>query len=48
MMSTELAVALTSGSVDASLIEVDARTKDLNRLRNEASDVGIIRCVQLT
>ena len=39
-MSTELAAALTSGSVDASLTEIDARTSDVNRLRNQASDVG--------
>ena len=39
-MSSTLAAGLASGSVDASLTEVDARTKDSLRLRNGTVNVG--------
>ena len=39
-MSSELTAGLTSGSIDASLAEVDARTKEPNRLHNAAFDIG--------
>ena len=39
-MSTTLAAGLASGSVDATLTEVDARTKDSQRLRDGSVSVG--------
>ena len=40
MMSSELTAGLASGSIDASLAEVDARTKEPNRLHSAAFDIG--------
>lgn len=40
MMSSELTAGLASGSIDASLAEVDARIKEPNRLHNAAFDIG--------
>ena len=39
-MNSTLIAGLSSGSVDASLTEVDARTKDSDRLRNGVINVG--------
>ena len=39
IMTSKLTAGLTSGSIDASLAEVDARTKEPNRLHNAAFDI---------
>ena len=39
-MNSTLIAGLSSGSVDASLTEVDARTKDSDKLRNGIVNVG--------